>query len=33
MGNNEQGGARTGGDVEEERVGDRAHVLPDEGVP
>ena len=32
MGNNEQGGARTGGD-EEERVGGRAHVLPDEGVP
>ena len=33
MGNNEQGRARTGGDVEEERVGGRGHVLPEEGEP
>ena len=33
MGNNEQGRARTGGDVEEERVGGRGHVLPEEGDP
>ena len=32
MGNKEQGRARTGGDVEEERVGGRGHVLP-EGEP
>ena len=32
MGNNEQGRAITGGDVEEERVGSRGHVLP-EGEP
>ena len=31
MGNKEQGRARTGGDVEEERVGGRGHVLPEEG--
>ena len=31
MGNKEQGRARTGGDVEEERVG--GHVLPEEGEP
>ena len=33
MGNKEQGKARTGGDVEEERVGGRRHVLPEEGEP
>ena len=33
MGNKEQGRARTGGDVEEERVGGRRHVLPEEGEP
>ena len=33
MGNKEQGRARTGGDVEEERVGGRGHVLPEEGEP
>ena len=32
MGNKEQGRARTGGDVEEERDGGRGHVLP-EGEP
>ena len=32
MGNTEQGRAITGGDVEEERVGGRGHVLP-EGEP
>ena len=32
-GNKEQGRARTGGDVEEERVGGRRHVLPEEGEP
>ena len=31
MGNKEQERARTGGDVEEERVGGGGHVLPDEG--
>ena len=31
MGNKEQGKARTGGDVEEERVGGREYVLPEEG--
>ena len=30
MGNKEQGGARTGVDVEDERVGGRRHVLPEE---
>ena len=33
MGNKEQGRARTGGDVEEERVGSSGHVLPEEGEP
>ena len=33
MGNKEQGKARTGGDVEEERVGGRGYVLPEEGEP
>ena len=33
MWNKEQRGARTGGDVEEERVGGRGHVLPEEGEP
>ena len=33
MGNNEQGKARTGGDVEEERVGGRVNLLPEEGEP
>ena len=33
MGNKEHGRARTGGDVEEERVGGRGHVLPEEGEP
>ena len=33
MGNKEQGRARTGGDVEEERVGGSGHVLPEEGEP
>ena len=33
MWNKEQGRARTGGDVEEERVGGRRHVLPEEGEP
>ena len=33
MGNKEQGRAITGGDVEEERVGGRRHVLPEEGEP
>ena len=32
MGNTEQGTARTGGDVEEERVAGRGHVLPEEGA-
>ena len=32
MGNKEQGRVRTGGDVEEERVGGRGHLLP-EGEP
>ena len=31
MGNKEHGRARTGGDVEEKRVDDRGHVLPEEG--
>ena len=31
MGNKEQGRAITGGDVEEERVCGRGHVLPEEG--
>ena len=30
MGNKEQGRVRTGGDVEDERVGGRGHVLPEE---
>ena len=29
----EQGRAITGGDVEEDRVGGRGHVLPEEGEP
>ena len=29
MGNKEQGRMKTGGDVEEERVGGRGHVLPE----
>ena len=33
MGSKEQGRARNGGDVEEERVGVRGHVLPEEGDP
>ena len=33
MGNKEQGRTRTGGDVEEERVGGRGHLLPEEGEP
>ena len=33
MGNKEQGRARTGGDVEEERIGGRGHLLPEEGEP
>ena len=33
MGNKEHGRARTGADVEEERVGGRGHVLPEEGEP
>ena len=33
MGSKEQGRARTGGDVEEERVGSRGHVHPEEGEP
>ena len=33
MGNKEQGRVKTGGDVEEERVGGRGHVLPEEGEP
>ena len=33
MGKKEQGKARTGGDVEEERVGGGRHVLPEEGEP
>ena len=33
MGNNEQVRARTGGDVEEERVGGCGHFLPEEGEP
>ena len=33
MGNKEQGRARTGGDVEEERAGGCGHVLPEEGEP
>ena len=33
FGNKEQRRARTGGDVEEERVGGRGHVLPEEGEP
>ena len=32
MGNKEQGRVKTGGDVEEERVGGRGYVLP-EGEP
>ena len=31
-GNKEQGRAITDGDVEEERVGGRGHVLPEEGA-
>ena len=31
MGNKEQERTRTGGNVEEERVGGRGHVLPEEG--
>ena len=31
MGNKELGGARTGGDAEEERVGGRGHLIPEEG--
>ena len=31
MGNKEQERARTGGDVEGERVGGRGHALPEEG--
>ena len=30
MGNKEQGRVKTVGDVEEERVGGRGHVLPEE---
>ena len=33
MGNKEQGRATTGRDVEEERIGGRGHVLPEEGEP
>ena len=33
MGNKEQGRVKTGGDVEEERVGGRGYVLPEEGEP
>ena len=33
MGNKEQGRARTGGDVEEERVGGRGNILSEEGEP
>ena len=33
MGNKEQGREITGGDVEEERVGGRGHVLSEEGEP
>ena len=33
MGNKEQGRAIAGGDVEEELVGGRGHVLPEEGEP
>ena len=33
MGNKEHRRARTGGDVEEGRVGGRRHVLPGEGEP
>ena len=33
MGNKEQGRARTGGDFEEERVGGRGQILPEEGEP
>ena len=33
MGNKERGRARTGGDVEKERVGGRGLVLPEEGEP
>ena len=33
MGNKVQGRAITGGDVEEELVGGRGHVLPEEGQP
>ena len=33
MGDNEQERARTGGDVEEERVGGRGHDLLEEGEP
>ena len=33
MENKEQGRVKTGGDVEEERVGGRGHVLPEEGEP
>ena len=33
MGNKEQGRARTGGDVDEELLGGRGHVLPEEGEP
>ena len=33
MGKREQGRARTGVDVERERVGGRGHVLPEEAEP
>ena len=33
MGNKEQGRTRTSGDVEEERVGGRGHLLPEKGDP
>ena len=33
MGSKEQGRERTSGDVEEERVGGRGHLLPEEGEP
>ena len=33
MGNKEQGRSKTGGDAEEEWVGGRRHLLPEEGEP
>ena len=33
MGNKEQGRARTGGDAEQEWVGGRGHLLPEEEEP